>query len=227
MNAHRPFHIKICGITRAADAHCAADAGADAIGINFWPGSRRYLRPAEAQKIAAELPARVARVGVFVNATIEQVATTASEVGLDWIQLHGDEPPSLLAMLPRQLPILRAFRCGAQGLAPLAAYLADSSAHGRSPDAVLIDADATSDFGGTGRRADWMRIARERALLGAQPLILAGGLTLQNVAAAIEAVQPTGVDVASGVECAPGIKDPALIEKFVITARTMIERHPS
>jgi phosphoribosylanthranilate isomerase len=201
--------------------------GADAIGLNFWPRSHRYVAPAEAQKIATELPRAVVRVGVFVNATAAEIATTASEVDLDWIQLHGDEPPSLLAMLPRQLPILRAFRCGADGLASLATYLADAEALGRSPDAILVDADTTSEFGGTGRLADWSRITRQRKLLGALPLILAGGLTPQNVVAAIAAVRPTGVDVASGVERTPGIKDPALIEKFVTAARSMLEQQPS
>jgi phosphoribosylanthranilate isomerase len=213
------FHIKICGITSVDDAQVAARAGADAIGLNFWPQSKRHVRPKSAREISAALPSGVARVGVFVNATAEDIASIADQVGLDWIQLHGDESFELLAKLPPRLPILRAFRCAEAGLLPLQHYLLESRGHGRGPDAVLIDADAAGEFGGTGRRADWMRIAQERSLLGELPLILAGGLTPLNVAAAIDAVRPDGVDVASGVECRPGIKDPALVEQFVAAAR--------
>ena len=112
-----------------------------------------------------------------------------------------------------------AFRCGDDGLAPLARYLLAAKNSGRAPDAVLVDAATEGEFGGTGRRADWARIAQDRNLIGELPLVLAGGLTPQNVAAAIDAVRPDGVDVASGVESRPGVKDAELVEKFVAAAR--------
>jgi phosphoribosylanthranilate isomerase len=135
------------------------------------------------------------------------------------VQLHGDERPEYLSRLPRKVSIVRAYRCGAQGLAPLRVYLDECRSLGRTPDAVLIDADAQGEFGGTGRVADWNRIAEERDLVGGVRLILSGGLTPANVAESIAAVQPDGVDVASGVESAPGRKDAALIQQFVAAAR--------
>jgi phosphoribosylanthranilate isomerase len=219
MPANSLFRIKICGITSVADGLAAASAGADAIGLNFWPQSKRYVRPETAREIAAALPGGVTKVGVFVNAAAEEIASTADEVGLDWIQLHGDERAELLAKLPPRLPVLRAFRCGADGLTQLARYLTESRDEGRAPDAVLIDADAAGDFGGTGQCADWARVAQDRNLLAGMPLILAGGLTPRNVAAAIQSVRPDGVDVASGVESQPGRKDGALVEQFVVAAR--------
>jgi phosphoribosylanthranilate isomerase len=216
------FRIKICGITSIQDALVAANAGADAIGLNFWPQSRRYVRTETAREIAAALPRGVVKVGVFVNATVEDIAPIADYVGLDWIQLHGDEPADLLAKLPATAFILRAYRCGEEGLAPLKRYLTESREHGRGPDAVLVDADAANEFGGTGRKADWERIAMDRDLLGGLPLILAGGLTQQNVAGAIDAVRPDGVDVASGVESQAGVKEREMVEQFVAAARAKL-----
>jgi phosphoribosylanthranilate isomerase len=218
MAATSIFQIKICGITSAGDALVAAQAGADAIGLNFWPQSRRFISVKVACEIVATLPSNFTKVGVFVNSTPADIAAIVDAVGLDWIQLHGDEPPELLAKLPPQVPILRAFRCGEKGLTPLTQYLTASKVNGRAPDAVLIDADAAGDFGGTGRVADWARIARHRRHLGSLPLILAGGLTPQNVPTAIAAIRPDGVDVASGVESRPGFKDAVLIENFVAAA---------
>jgi phosphoribosylanthranilate isomerase len=217
------FQIKICGITSAEDALAAARAGADAIGLNFWPQSRRFVSAKKAREIVGTLPASVTKVGVFVNAAPADITAIVDEVGLDWIQLHGDEPPELLAKLPPRVPILRAFRCGENGLAPLTKYLTASKVNGCAPDAVLIDADAAGDFGGTGHLADWSQIAQGRNPLSGLPLILAGGLTPQNIAAAIEAVRPDGVDVASGVESRPGVKDAVLIENFVAAARAAFD----
>jgi phosphoribosylanthranilate isomerase len=219
MAAANIFQIKICGITSIEDALVVARAGADSVGLNFWPQSRRFVSAETAREIVATLPGNVTKVGVFVNATAVDIAAIADAVGLDWIQLHGDEPPELLAKLPPRLPILRAFRCGAKGLAPLTQYLNASKVNGRAPDAVLVDADAAGDFGGTGRLADWARIAQDRSLLGGLPLILAGGLAPRNVAAAIAAVRPDWVDVASGVEVRPGVKDAVLVEQFIAAAR--------
>ena len=172
-----------------------------------------------AAQIVATLPDGVTTVGVFVNATADEINQVVERVGLGCVQLHGDEPPTLLAQLASHVPIVRAYRCGADGLAPLAQYITACRTHGRAPDAVLVDADAGGDFGGTGRAADWSLVAKERDVLGAVHLVLAGGLTPRNVsAAAIAAVRPDGVDVASGVESAPGRKDAAMVARFVAAA---------
>ncbi|HEX3601524.1 MAG TPA: phosphoribosylanthranilate isomerase, partial [Lacipirellulaceae bacterium] len=124
----------------------------------------------------------------------------------------------IIAELPKNVRVLRAHRCGSDGLQSLLQFLIASRAAGRMPDAVLVDADAGSDFGGTGQRADWDRVAREREALQKLPLILAGGLTSENVAAAIAIVGPAGVDVATGVEREPGIKDPKRVAEFIAAA---------
>jgi phosphoribosylanthranilate isomerase len=213
------FRIKICGITNERDALAAAEAGADAIGLNFFQKSRRFIEPETARQITAAVPAGILKVGVFVNLTVAEISSIVSRVGLDAVQLHGDESPQIIAELLKDVRVLRAHRCGSDGLMSLSQFLAVSRAAGRMPDAVLIDADAGSDFGGTGQRADWDLIAREREALQKLPLILAGGLTLGNVAAAIAAVAPEGVDVASGVESAPGKKDQAKVRDFIVAAR--------
>jgi len=213
------FRIKICGVTNSADAQAAIAAGADALGLNFYRASKRFVSPSDAKKITEIVPTQVSKVGVFVNHSVSEIHSAAADSGLSYIQLHGDEPPELMSQLPTSIKIIRAFRCGAEGLAPLASYLERCDANGRMPDAVLIDADAVGDFGGTGRAADWNAITRDRKLIGAIPLILAGGLTPSNIASAIEAVRPDGVDVASGVESQPGRKDHALVNEFIAAAR--------
>ncbi len=218
------FRIKICGITNLDDARAAVEAGADAIGLNFFSKSRRFVDPQRAQQIAEQTPAGVRKVGIFVNFDAEQIVDTMERVGLDAVQLHGDEPPVLVARLPTQIRIIRAYRCGRDGLAPLARYLEECCELGRMPDATLIDADTGTDFGGSGQLADWALIQRQRELLAGLPLILAGGLTPDNVAAAIMAVTPDGVDVASGVEREPGRKDAELVLRFVDAARDAFAR---
>ena len=213
------FRIKICGITSSDDARAAVAAGADAIGLNFYPRSKRFVSPEVAAQIAAALPDDVIAVGVFVNTAAEEINEVARQVGLDCVQLHGDEPPAFAAQLAPGVLVVRAHRCGVDGLAPLAQYLTACRAAGRVPDAVLVDADAGGDYGGTGEAADWSLVAREKHVLGEVPLVLAGGLTADNVAAAVTAVRPHGVDVASGVESAPGQKDAALVQRFVAAAR--------
>ena len=119
------IRIKICGIRSVADALAAADAGADAIGLNFFSKSRRFVDPALAQHIASAVPAHVCKVGVFVNHDASEIAAIANSVGLDVVQLHGDESPELIARLPRGVRVVRAKRCGSAGLSPLASYLAE------------------------------------------------------------------------------------------------------
>lgn len=213
------FRIKICGITNVADARVAAEAGADALGLNFFSKSRRFVASAAAREIAAAVPAGVTRVGVFVNQSAAEISQIITALGLDCVQLHGDEPAEIVSELPVDVKIVRAFRCGRAGLAPLASYLKSCCAVGRVPDLVLVDADAAGEFGGSGQRADWARVARERDLIRGVPLVLAGGLAPENVAEAIATVRPDGVDVASGVESSPGNKDAAKVRGFVAAAR--------
>jgi phosphoribosylanthranilate isomerase len=213
------FLIKICGVTNLEDARAAADAGADALGFNFFSKSRRFVDSQSASKICKKLPNGILKVGVFVNHDTRQIAEIVDQVGLDAVQLHGDERPAIVAELPPHVRIVRAHRCDTSGLAPLAQYLNECHALGRMPDALLIDADTGAEFGGSGKLADWALVKRQKDLLGGLPLILAGGLTADNVAAAIEAVAPNGVDVASGVEREPGRKDHALLQRFVKLAR--------
>jgi phosphoribosylanthranilate isomerase len=213
------FRIKICGVTNIEDARAAVDSGADALGLNFYSQSKRRIDRDTARQIVTALTNAVTTVGVFVNHTVEEIQDIATETRLSRIQLHGDESPQFLNKLPESIKIIRAYRCGAGGLAPLASYIEECRSLGRVPDAVLIDSDAGAAFGGTGHAADWTLIAKQRGLLGGMPLILAGGLTPTNVAAAIEAVRPDAVDVASGVESQPGRKNHDLIKRFVADAR--------
>ena len=209
------FRIKICGVTRPADAALAAAAGADALGLNFYPGSKRCIDLATAHSIRETARAAAARppaiVGVFVNAAVEEVHRTAAELSLDYVQLHGDEPPEYLAELAG-LRVIRAFRCREGGLAPLESYLARCAS---PPAAVLLDAYAAEAYGGTGRRVDWSPLAAYAGAIAGLPLILAGGLHAENVAAAIETARPAAVDTASGVESSPGVKDAAAVRAFV------------
>lgn len=215
------FRIKICGATRAEDAVAVGQAGADAIGLNFYSGSRRFVDPSRAAKIAASVPAGVAKVGVFVNPTIDDVRRQTSLLALDFVQLHGDEPPEFLAQL-HDLQLIRAFRLGAAGWLPLIKYLDDCRQLGCFPAAILVDAATATRYGGTGSVANW-KIAQQFDALGIElPLILAGGLTPSNVAEAIEAVKPFGVDVASGVESAAGTKDYGRIVEFTRAARAAL-----
>jgi phosphoribosylanthranilate isomerase len=212
------FQIKICGITTVEDAQLTARAGADAIGLNFFPKSPRYIDADRARAIIDALPPTVVKVGLFVNAPAHQIVDTFDRLGLDLIQLHGDEPPELLAQLGGR-PIMRAFRLGRDGLAPIANYLNTCRQLGCFPRLALLDACRPGQYGGTGQQADWPLAATYHTEIASPPLVLAGGLTLKNVAEAIRAVQPAAVDTASGVESQPGRKDPAKLDAFVRAAR--------
>ena len=192
--------VKVCGITRAEDAAAAVEAGADAIGLNFVDESPRRLRDDRAEQVAAAIPPFVARVGVFANAPADRVRLLAAGLHLDAAQLHGEESPEECARLP--VPWYKAHRV-ASDFDPviLAAY-------GRP--IFLLDA-AGAQRGGTGRTFDW-RVARRCATYGR--VILAGGLTPENVGEAIAAARPYAVDVNSGVETSPGLKDPHRLRLF-------------
>jgi phosphoribosylanthranilate isomerase len=213
------FRIKICGVTNANDARAAVDAGANALGFNFYRSSKRCIDRDVAQQIADVVPSHVAKVAVFVNHSMSEIRDAIEALRPAYIQLHGDEPPQVLTDLPSEIQIIRAYRCGPNGLEPLASYLEKCRAFGRTPDAILLDSDAPGAFGGTGLTADWSTIVNQQAMLGDAPLILAGGLTHANVGPAIAAVRPDAVDVASGVERQPGLKDRELMKQFIDAAR--------
>jgi phosphoribosylanthranilate isomerase len=204
--------VKVCGITSPADARLAAEAGADALGFVFWPGSPRRVTAVRAAEIVRELPETVLRVGVFVDAPREETARVADSVGLDLLQLHGDEPPEALRGLSR--PALKAVRVGG-GFAQDDALRYVPGAAG-----ILLDTRLPGERprGGTGSAFEWSLV---KGLAGRVPfLVLAGGLAPSNVAEAVRAVRPHGVDVSSGVEASPGRKDPEKVRAFVEAART-------
>lgn len=229
------FHVKICGITNPADAITAVAAGADAVGLNFVSGSPRYLDRDRGRAVAAAVPPGVLRVGVFAGAAPTDMLELASDLGLNAIQLHGclfaagaaglpvDEPATCMALAG--LPVIRAVRLEADGLAAARRWLDAAADVGRLPDLVLIDAcpprGATAgSLGGTGSRVDWDALVAAGPLR--VPLALAGGLTAENVALAIGRTGVRAVDVASGVESTPGVKDPAKVQAFVAAARTAL-----
>ncbi len=197
--------IKFCGITSVADAQHAAAAGAWAIGLNFWPQSRRRCPIDVAAEIARRWRRHVEVAGVFVNATLDELRGTAEAVGLTMIQLHGDEGPALCAEAARRTgcKVIKAVRVHSRAdIQALSAFHTDYH---------LLDSYVPGQRGGTGESFAW-EIAR--AHRGPVPVILSGGLTPSNVADAIAAVRPYAVDVASGVEAAPGRKDPRRLEAF-------------
>jgi phosphoribosylanthranilate isomerase len=209
------FRIKICGVTRPEDAQAIAEAGADAVGLNFYPSSPRFVSDERATEIIAALPAGVAKVGVFVNLDAGSIRDKVQLLGLDWVQLHGDEPPEFIAELPG-LAVIRAVRLQDRVSVVLPTTKGKLV---RLPNAVLIDAYSASGYGGTGKTVAWEHIPEARRRLAGLPVILAGGLTPDNVAEAIRIAGPDGVDVASGVESSPGIKDPVKVSRFVAAAR--------
>ncbi len=201
--------VKICGITNSADALAAIDAGANLLGFNFYEKSPRHITEAEAAKIRARLPKKIEAVGIFVNASPVEVTALRKSLKLDAVQLHGDETPDSVAQIARLIPVIKAFRVEPEfPLATLDEY--------REAFAFLFDAALAGQYGGTGRTTDW-DVARRAAL--SRRIILAGGLKVENVAAAVRIVRPYGIDVASGVESEPGKKDPGLLHEFIQEVR--------
>jgi phosphoribosylanthranilate isomerase len=217
------FQVKICGVTTPADAVAAAQAGADALGLNFCPASPRCLSHDQARLILKAVSSPVLKVGVFADAPPGAVLAAADQLGLDLVQLHGDEAPELLAHLtPR--PVIKALR--GNDLGRVADYVDRCRALGVPLAAVLLDSAHAGRFGGTGQALDWPSLAQVRDLLPGLPWILAGGLGPHNVAAAVAAAQPHAVDAASGVESTPGRKSPLLMADFVRAARTAFGQLP-
>jgi phosphoribosylanthranilate isomerase len=202
--------VKICGVTRLDDVLAAVEAGADLVGFNFYPQSKRYLAPADCARLVAAARERnpfVTTVGVFVNSPLEEITSVLDDLGLDMAQLHGDEPPGYLDALEG-----RAFKA----IRPpdLAAARTDTQRYARHAcvPALLVDAYRPGEYGGTGQTGDW---TLARTLAADHALLLAGGLDAGNVASAMAQVRPWGVDVASGVESSPGRKDHQKMAAFV------------
>lgn len=193
--------VKICGITTLDDALQAAEAGASALGFNFWPRSKRYITPAAAAAITDKLPAGVLKVGVFVDAPVSEPTAVSAEAGIDIVQLHG---------LHASTPGLRHWLAFSATEAGIRATMEASGA-----EAFLIDTPAGDERGGTGRTFDWSLV---RDLPGR--IVLAGGLGPDNVAEAIRQVRPWGVDACSRLESAPGRKDHAKVTEFIRAARS-------
>lgn len=221
MSAVAPVRVKICGVTAPDHALTAADAGADFIGLMFAQESRRYLTPEHAKEIVDELRAAFPAstgpklAGVFVNEPLDVIARLVDDLGLDIVQLSGDEPWSMLPKLPR--PCFKAFRVAAgTSLDEAIAGLEEGrTALEGTASYFLLDAAVAGSYGGTGQRADWS-IAAE--LARRFPVVLAGGLSPDNVTEAVAQVRPWGVDVSSGVETG-GVKDIEKIRAFVLAAK--------
>ena len=192
--------VKICGITRPQDADLAARLGAAWVGFIFWPRSPRFVAPETAAAILGELPPHVSGVGVFVDQPVDEVNAIADEVGLGAVQLHGRESTAVCRRCRRR--VIKAVRLSGGGEDPESVW----------PRAtLLVDAFDPVRMGGTGRRVDWSRAAR---MARRRPLVLSGGLRAGNVADAVRQVAPYGLDVSSGVESEPGVKDPERLRAF-------------
>ena len=206
------IRTKICGITRLEDATAAVAFGADAIGFNFYPKSKRFVDPGIAAEISLLHSTSISIFGVFVNSSVAEVTSIAKQTDLSHVQLHGDEDPRVVNEIRNLLPevlIARAIR------------VSDNMSHAQSEidiwlnagiDLLLLDAATPGEFGGTGHRLDWKQVAD---LSMPKDWLLAGGLTSNNVYNAIELAKPYGVDVASGVEDSPGIKNEAKMQQFI------------
>ena len=209
--------VKICGITNIEDARAAIEAGADLLGFNFYPKSPRYVTPERAGEIAAHVRSDEQRpllVGVFVNSPLDEVRSILEVAQIDLAQLHGDEPVKVVEQLQGR---------GFKALRPTSEEAAEIDAewfapHGPNAPVLLVDAYRKDQYGGTGHTADWSIATK---LAQQYPILLAGGLTPDNVAEAVRQVKPWGVDVASGVEVSPGKKDAAKMKLFVERCRRM------
>jgi len=200
--------IKICGITSVADALAAVEAGADAIGLMLWAPSKRYVTNAQAAEIVRALPPFVSKVGVFVDPQAGEIHRALAEIGLDTIQLHGEETPEFCRQFA-PVKVMKAFRVkNAESLKRLSDF---------NTDAWLLDSYVAGQQGGTGAVFNWDLAVQAKD--AGKPIVLAGGLTPENIAQAVHEVWPYGVDVSSGVESAPGKKDPEMIRQFIAAVR--------
>lgn len=204
--------LKICGVTLEEDAKKLVELGVEALGVNFWPKSKRYLAPSQAGWLKA-LSGKILRVGVFVNPEIDEAIELVRAGLIDVIQLHGDETPETAAPIREaSIPFFKAI--GVQGAADL------ERATNFGADALLLDAPAPGVYGGTGETFDWSVAAAFIQHHPALPVILAGGIVPGNAAAALAVVHPAALDVASGSESAPGIKDFEKVSALLASVRT-------
>jgi phosphoribosylanthranilate isomerase len=215
--------IKICGLTEPSQARAIAALRPDAIGLNFYPQSPRFVSVAAARKITDAVGPQIERIGVFVEPTAEELRRTVADCGLSGVQIHSaDEEHALAEMALDAGPITRricGFQVGLAGLTHLKTYLKDHKPSDWIADACLADALVKGMYGGTGQSPPW-HVLRDEYRHGEWPrLILAGGLRPESVAEGITTVRPWGVDVASGVESAPGIKDVEKVARFILEAR--------
>jgi Phosphoribosylanthranilate isomerase len=218
MNTHHRVRIKICGITRLADALCAVEAGVDGLGFIFSAKSPRAVTPETAKAIIAQMPPLVDAVGVFVDEEPGRIAEIARQCGLGLIQLHGTESPAVcreLASLAAHCKLLKAVRVGGHTTA------ADIARYNEVVHGYLLDTYQKDIVGGTGRIFDWTLIDR---LHLSRPFLLAGGLDVKNIDEALARVNPYGVDANSGLEDAPGHKNHALIRRFVAAVRAFCDQ---
>lgn len=230
-----PFRIKICGLTDPANVRPTVEAGAQALGLNFFSGSKRYIGPEQAVTVGAQIPDGITRVGVFVDDLPPLIFMRHYFFGypvLNYLQLHGDESVDQLKHLTKIVAqfktglvskhtrprLIKAFRLKSDPESEIGRYLDDCRKKKIELAAMLIDAFSTAGHGGTGERADWAALGRWTDRRGI-PLILAGGITPENVAEAIATVRPDAIDTASGVESAPGIKDPDKVRRLVAAAK--------
>ena len=212
---------KICGIRDLATARAVAQLGPSAIGLNFYSKSVRSVDIETAAAIRLAIPVRVRAIGLFVNSPLQQVVEIVTGASLDQIQIHGDEPPEFLARLHELLPekgLLRAWRVGGDGLRPWQQYFAECQRLSVPLVACLLDSQVAGSYGGTGSALDWAAIGQAYEEKSWPALVLAGGLNAGNVAQAIRESRCVGVDVASGVESSPGVKDLVLVKQFLTAA---------
>ncbi|MFB0515321.1 MAG: phosphoribosylanthranilate isomerase [Candidatus Neomarinimicrobiota bacterium] len=203
--------VKICGITREKDARLAAQLGAAALGFIFYPLSPRYITPEKARAIAEAVGSHPRKVGVFVNASIEEINHIVVKAGLDLVQLSGNEPPEVCRRVTA--PVIKAFRVGTDFQPALAEPY--------DVHAILLDTHSPGSFGGTGKTFEWSRINRDAFT---RPLILSGGLNSRNILRGIEALRPHAVDVNSGVEASPGVKDHVKMNRlFAVLSQTQAD----
>jgi phosphoribosylanthranilate isomerase len=196
--------VKICGVRTLEEARAALDCGADALGFNFWPKSARFVEPQKAREIIQCLPPFITCVGVFVNEGAERIKQIVEQTRINAVQLHGDEAPEFCKRIGSN-KLIKAFRVGEDfNIEFMKSY---------SVSAFLLDAKVKDEYGGTGQRFDW-RIAIEAKQIA--PIILAGGINIENVSEAIHTVRPFAVDVCSGVEAEPGKKDIIKLREFML-----------
>jgi phosphoribosylanthranilate isomerase len=204
-----PVQIKICGVTNIKDATACAELGANMMGFNFYRKSPRYIEPKVVRRIIDAIPSGVCAVGVFVDSSAEEIWNTAEATGIRCVQLHGRTAPATCSELAREFRVIRAFSTDCQFRPEKISLFGDCD--------VLVDAHHPNLRGGTGLTCDWVAARKTRAF--ARFLILSGGLTEQNVSRAIATVAPHAVDVCSGVESAPGVKDQHALEDFFTAVR--------